>query len=131
MTAWTAERRQKHAEAIRRWKPWEKSTGPRTAAGKARAAQNAYKHGRRALSHKLMNQSLAAQRDFLHLVGFYTRLRKWNPANELLPFLHARLRTLDHIFHVRLAQALHYERLCKKLAFSPPSGQIVNANDNG
>ena len=41
MTGWTEERRKKQAEAIRRWKPWEKSTGPRTAAGKARCKMNA------------------------------------------------------------------------------------------
>lgn len=44
---WTAERRIKQAEAIQRWKPWEKSTGPLTDDGKARVAQNAYKGGKR------------------------------------------------------------------------------------
>ncbi len=29
--------------AIRRWKPWERSTGPKTSEGKANAAQNANK----------------------------------------------------------------------------------------
>jgi hypothetical protein len=29
--------------AIRRWKPWERSTGPKTPEGKTRAAQNANK----------------------------------------------------------------------------------------
>ena len=29
--------------AIRRWKPWERSTGPKTPEGKAKAAQNANK----------------------------------------------------------------------------------------
>lgn len=40
---WTDERRARQAEAIRRWKPWEKSTGPRTAEGKAKASRNAFK----------------------------------------------------------------------------------------
>jgi len=40
---WTPERRAKQSAAIRQWRPWERSTGPRTAAGKARVAQNAYK----------------------------------------------------------------------------------------
>lgn len=39
--AWTPERRAKQAEAIRRWKPWKKSTGPRTPEGKARSSRNA------------------------------------------------------------------------------------------
>jgi len=44
---WTPERRAKQAEAIKRWKPWEQSTGPKTDEGKAEAAQNATKHGLR------------------------------------------------------------------------------------
>jgi hypothetical protein len=40
---WTEERRQKQAEMIRRWKPWEKSTGPKTSAGKERCRMNACK----------------------------------------------------------------------------------------
>lgn len=40
-SGWTDERRAKQREAIQRWKPWEKSTGPKTAWGKLQAAQNA------------------------------------------------------------------------------------------
>ncbi len=43
--AWTLERRAKQAEAIRRWQPWNKSTGPRTPEGKARSSRNADKGG--------------------------------------------------------------------------------------
>lgn len=43
MNGWTDERRKRQAVLIRRWKPWQRSTGPRTAAGKARARRNAYK----------------------------------------------------------------------------------------
>ena len=39
--AWTPERRAKQALAICTWKPWEKTTGPRTAEGRARSARNA------------------------------------------------------------------------------------------
>ena len=42
---WSPERRQRQREAIQRWKPWEQSTGPRSEAGKARAAQNGRTHG--------------------------------------------------------------------------------------
>jgi hypothetical protein len=38
---WTPERRARHADKIREWKPWEQSTGPRTSAGKAVSSRNA------------------------------------------------------------------------------------------
>jgi len=40
---WTPERRARAAELIHTWRPWERSTGPRTSEGKARVARNAYK----------------------------------------------------------------------------------------
>jgi hypothetical protein len=40
---WTEERRQRQAEIIQRWQPWAKSTGPRTAEGKAVASKNAHR----------------------------------------------------------------------------------------
>ena len=39
--AWTPERRTRQAEIIRSTKPWERSSGPRTEAGKAISSQNA------------------------------------------------------------------------------------------
>ncbi|MBU0858453.1 MAG: hypothetical protein KJ667_00815 [Alphaproteobacteria bacterium] len=45
MTTWTPERRAAQSARIRAHRPWEKSTGPRTASGKARAAQNARRSG--------------------------------------------------------------------------------------
>ena len=42
---WTPERRRKQSQAIRAWRPWEKSTGPKSPEGKARVADNATKHG--------------------------------------------------------------------------------------
>lgn len=41
-SAWTPERRARQTDNIRRTKPWEKSTGPRTEAGKAASSRNAY-----------------------------------------------------------------------------------------
>ena len=41
MRTWTAEARAAQAQKIRAHKPWLHSTGPRTAAGKARVAINA------------------------------------------------------------------------------------------
>ncbi len=42
---WTDERRQKARERILKNKPWEKSTGPKTKAGKEKSSLNALKHG--------------------------------------------------------------------------------------
>ncbi len=42
---WTPERRARQAELIRNWKPWEKSTGPRSEEGKARSARNGDRGG--------------------------------------------------------------------------------------
>jgi hypothetical protein len=42
---WTPERRARQAALIRTWRPWEKSTGPRTVEGKARTALNGDKLG--------------------------------------------------------------------------------------
>jgi hypothetical protein len=46
---WTPERRAKQAQAIGRWRPWERSTGPQTEAGKTTAAANSRKHGMRSV----------------------------------------------------------------------------------
>lgn len=43
---WTQERRAFQAAVARKHRPWEKSTGPKTPAGKARASQNGIQHGR-------------------------------------------------------------------------------------
>ena len=65
---WTPERRARHAALIRTWRPWEKSTGPRSADGKARTARNGFKGGHRAMLRGLvreLNDALREQRDAL------------------------------------------------------------------
>ncbi|KXW57525.1 hypothetical protein FEMY_19490 [Ferrovum myxofaciens] len=37
---WTPERKARQSALIRAWKPWERSTGPKTAAGKAESSKN-------------------------------------------------------------------------------------------
>src|SRR5262245_15482999 len=51
---WTAQRRARQAAAIRTWQPWRRSTGPKTEARRARAAQNAYRHGFRSADYLLV-----------------------------------------------------------------------------
>jgi hypothetical protein len=42
---WTAERRLQQSIMIRNWKPWDRSTGPKTDDGRRRSSQNALAHG--------------------------------------------------------------------------------------
>ncbi len=42
---WTEERKQRQREVINEHRPWLKSTGPRTPAGKVAVARNAYTGG--------------------------------------------------------------------------------------
>jgi hypothetical protein len=64
----TPEHRARQSAAIRRWQPWEKSTGPKSAAGKARVARNAYKGGWRELLREL-RQALREQDRSLNTRG--------------------------------------------------------------
>jgi len=54
---------------IRNWRPWEQSVGPKTAAGKAKSAENAYKHGLRSMEwreeEKRMNAVIRRAKDTL------------------------------------------------------------------
>lgn len=45
MRKWTQEERLRQSELIQRWKPWEQSSGPKTAEGKERVSFNAQTHG--------------------------------------------------------------------------------------
>jgi len=65
---WTPERRVRQAELIRSWRPWERSTGPHTSEGKARASLNAYKGATRDETRAVMrvlNELLREQADDL------------------------------------------------------------------
>ena len=42
---WTPERRKRQSEAIRQWKPWQQSTGPKSPEGRAVVAGNAWTGG--------------------------------------------------------------------------------------
>ena len=71
MNGWTPERRALQAQAIRCWRPWDHSTGPRTAEGKETSARNAYKggHWRREREFlKTARQVLRDQREVLRTI---------------------------------------------------------------
>ena len=65
---WTTERRLKQSLMIRTWKPWERSTGPKTPEGKAVAARNPWKGGHRAKLREiiqLVNMEIRQARDMV------------------------------------------------------------------
>ena len=69
---WTPERRARQAELIRTWRPWERSTGPRTPEGKVRTARNGFKGGGWQIERDLLRElkaALARQREGLSAVG--------------------------------------------------------------
>ena len=73
-TAWTPERKQRQREAIQQWKPWEKSTGPRTPEGKAIVSRNAYR-GAVWLRLRFLNVRITA------LIKEMKRMGPWPPRN--------------------------------------------------
>ena len=68
---WTPERKARQAASIRTWKPWERSTGPRTPEGRAKVARNAWRGGYRQQLRELsrmVNAEIRAARDLIDAV---------------------------------------------------------------
>jgi hypothetical protein len=68
MNGWTVARGATQATAIHRWRPWERSTGPRTPDGKARSARNADRGGqwrRERVMMRSLRAGLGTQQDAL------------------------------------------------------------------
>ena len=53
VNGWTDIRRERQRQRIQDWKPWERSTGPRTKHGKAAASRNAWRGGYRPTLRRL------------------------------------------------------------------------------
>ena len=76
MNGWTPERRQRQAEAIRTWRPWERSTGPKTAEGKQRVARNAWRGGHRQKLRdlaRMVNEEIRRSREGIELASRMAR----------------------------------------------------------
>lgn len=68
---WTPERRQRQREAIQRWRPWSKSTGPTSPKGKAAVSRNAYSGGEMAKfreTTRALDQAIRKQGDALNQI---------------------------------------------------------------
>ncbi|MFA7276415.1 MAG: hypothetical protein WC043_06410 [Pseudobdellovibrionaceae bacterium] len=83
MRHWTPEARARQAALIRSVRPWARSTGPRTALGKAISSRNALKHGAYAREMKMIRAYLIAQRSFLRQVRWSSKKILFS-SNELL-----------------------------------------------
>jgi hypothetical protein len=68
MRHWTPEERLRQSKVIRSWKPWESSTGAKTAYGKAISSKNATKTGNSVYVRELikqMNRILREQKELM------------------------------------------------------------------
>jgi len=72
--SWTPERKERQREAIQQWKPWEKSTGPRTDEGKATSSRNAMKMG----DDKALRQFARAFKKVVNLIAEATGVHPIN-----------------------------------------------------
>lgn len=68
-SGWTLECRAKQRAAIARWKPWERSTGPRTAEGTAVASRNADRGGSREMLRALARRIRTMMADMADASG--------------------------------------------------------------
>lgn len=75
-SGWTPERRARHGALIRSKKPWLRSTGPRTRAGKAISALNARKHGLRGAEMRGLRQYFRECRATILLARMHIRSLK-------------------------------------------------------
>jgi hypothetical protein len=69
---WTPERRARQAAHIQSWRPWERSSGPKSDSGRARASRNAFKGAERPALRQLVaaaNATLLSQRHHLLQLG--------------------------------------------------------------
>lgn len=73
---WTPEERAAQAALIRQQKPWEHTTGPKTAEGKKASSRNALKHGLTSAESHVFTGALRETRDLLRL------LKKLDRADE-------------------------------------------------
>ena len=96
---WTDEQKQKQRDAIRKWQPWNASTGPTTDQGKYISAHNAYKHGRYDAGsrhdRRVLSQIL---RDSRALIAFGRAWLQWRKQQDKIRKLQKELSTSSNPF---------------------------------
>ena len=60
---WTPERRKRQSEAIRQWKPWQQSTGPKSPEGRAAVRGNAWRGGHGLMLRQAVKELNEAMRE--------------------------------------------------------------------
>ena len=68
--AWTPKRRAEQAARLKARKPWKKSTGPVTEAGRETVARNAQTHGFRSRDMARLRAALKLQREYMKMEVF-------------------------------------------------------------
>ncbi len=125
---WSPERRARQSAAIRRWAPWKKSTGPKTAAGKARVARNAVKNWPEPM--RTVKTCLALHNLYLAEYKEFSRMAREKGKNKLLDrrlkYREKALVKLGYAINGRIIELLE-SGICKNLAFPPPLPIKVNA----
>jgi hypothetical protein len=96
---WTEERRRKQAEMIRKHKPWDKSTGPKSSKGKAKSSMNALKSGGYSQSMKKIEKALKHNRAFMKAVKEHYELEHRN--ETFLAAKQALKRTIEKMRKIR------------------------------
>jgi hypothetical protein len=86
---WSPERRARQAATTRRLAPWRHSTGPKTEAGKARCAKNAFRHGGRSRAHiqefQRIRRILRKVDENIRALRLFIRLRDARPRIKYKP----------------------------------------------
>lgn len=65
---WPPKRKAQQAKNIRKTRPWEHTTGPKTASGKAASSLNALKHGLRSETVQMLRKVLRAQKEWVNRI---------------------------------------------------------------
>jgi hypothetical protein len=122
-SGWTDERRARHSAAIRIWSPWNTSTSPRTAEGKAISRCNALTHGATSRPAKDFMRNFRSYRQFLRLcwqkrAALLEKQNLEKQKNELLNVSPRVTSNRHFLTSFSPSTTFRPDNLCKQFAFS-------------